>query len=59
METSGLSVLSADQMELLLAIFKDCREFYRSRAFFDNDFKLLSKVTLMDLYDAWKGVIPF
>lgn len=35
------------QLSLLLAIFKDCREFYPTRAQFDTDWRLISKLTCL------------
>lgn len=55
MKTADLNVLTTDQRDLLLLVFKDGREFYPSRASFDADYRSLSKATLLDLYTAWKA----
>lgn len=52
----ALNGLTQIQREILLAVFKDCREFYSSRGNFDADFKRLSNATLTELYVDWKGV---
>lgn len=51
-----LNGLTSFEQEVLLAVFKDCREFFPSRASYDCDWKVAAKVRLDDLYAEWKYV---
>lgn len=52
----ALSALTHEQRDFLLALFKDCREFYLSRADFDHDFKIMATASLDELYVEWKRI---
>jgi hypothetical protein len=54
-KASDLNVLTGEQRSILLAVFRDCKDYYHNRRDYDSDYQSLSRASLDELYNGWKS----